>query len=136
MANHLLKDPQLSYLVISIHSGPFVAPICHNSERLEPLHLFYNRLARQLPRGFAHFDWAKSTCSVRPKGLHLNWEPVAIPTRPVYGSLAILNLRADYHVLQDLVEGMANMQWPVRIGRAIMQDEWIVRRAVIRLPLV
>jgi len=48
----------------------------------------------------------------------------------------LLDLDAQDHVLEDLVEGVAGVQAAVGVGRPIVQDELVVGGAVGRLPLV
>lgn len=55
---------------------------------------------------------------------------MAVPSWPIDNSSALLNLRPENHILQDFVDGMADMQRPVRIGRSIMENEGVVRRPV------
>ena len=50
-------------------------------------------------------------------------QTVTIPARHVAAVLAHHLLRADHHVLEDLVERVADMQMPVGIGRPVMQHE-------------
>ena len=48
----------------------------------------------------------------------------------------MLDLDAQDDVLEDLVQGVARVQVAVGVGRAIVQHELVVGRAVGRLPLV
>ena len=50
-------------------------------------------------------------------------QAVAIPARHIARIAPHHLLAAHHHVLQDLVQGVTDMQMPVRIGRAVMQDE-------------
>lgn len=51
---------------------------------------------------------------------------MTVPSWPIDDSFALLNLRPEDHILQDFVDGMADMQRPVRIGRSIMENEGVV----------
>ena len=53
-----------------------------------------------------------------------NRQTMAIPARDVLRIHALELARLDDHVLQNLVGGMANVQLPVGIRRAIVQDEF------------
>ena len=50
--------------------------------------------------------------------------------------LTLLNLGPYNHVLQDLVQGMANMKTAIGIGWTIMEDEGLIGSTVLPLPLV
>src|SRR2546430_2129823 len=54
--------------------------------------------------------------------LMLDWQPVAVPPRDVRRSVASHRLRLDDDVLQDLVQGMADVDATIRIGGTVMQD--------------
>ena len=58
-------------------------------------------------------------------------QAVAIPARHIAAVLAHHLLRTDDEILEDLVERMADVQMPVGIGRAVMQDK---RRSAGFLP--
>lgn len=51
---------------------------------------------------------------------------MAVPTWNVFDSVSVLDLDTDYDILQNLVEGMANVQRAIGIGGAIMEDERLV----------
>lgn len=51
-------------------------------------------------------------------------------------SRTLLDLCTDDNVLEDLVQGMAGVKAAVGVGRAIVEEEGIVNRAVGGLPLV
>jgi hypothetical protein len=48
----------------------------------------------------------------------------------------LLDLDAQDHVLEDLVQRMAGVQAAIGVGRAVVQQELVVGGAVGRLPLV
>ena len=62
--------------------------------------------------------------------LPLDRQPVAVPARDVVGVVPRHLPRAVDDVLQDLVERRADMEMPVRIGRAVMQDELLPPRGL------
>ena len=53
----------------------------------------------------------------------LDWQTVCIPTRNVASIMTSHSLVFHDDILQRFVEGMTDMQFTVRIWRAIMQDE-------------
>ena len=53
----------------------------------------------------------------------LDWQTVRIPTRNVASIMTSHSLVFHDDVLQRFVEGMTNVQFTVRIWRAIMQNE-------------
>ena len=53
----------------------------------------------------------------------LDWQTVRIPTRDVASIVTSHSLVFHDDILQRFVEGMTNMQFTVRIWRAIMQNE-------------
>ncbi len=55
--------------------------------------------------------------------LVLDGQPVAVPARDVIRPVACHELRFDDNVLQYLVEGCAEVDIPVRVGRAVVEDE-------------
>ena len=50
-------------------------------------------------------------------------QAVAVPTRNVRRIFAQQALRTDHHVLQDVVQRMANVHVAIGVGRAIVKDE-------------
>ena len=55
--------------------------------------------------------------------LPFDGQAMAVPARNVARVIAHHLLAAHHHVLEDLVESMADMKMPIGIGRAIMQRE-------------
>ena len=53
----------------------------------------------------------------------LDWQTVRIPTRDVASIMTSHRFVFHDDILQRFVEGMTDMQFTVRIWRAIMQDE-------------
>jgi hypothetical protein len=48
----------------------------------------------------------------------------------------LLNFDSQDDVLEDLVQGMPGVQAAISVRRSIVQDKFIVGRAISRLPLV
>ena len=68
--------------------------------------------------------------------LPFDGQAMAIPAGHIGRVFAEQSLGADHHIFQDMVERMADMHIPVRIRRAIMQDEFFTprpRRAGLRV---
>ena len=63
--------------------------------------------------------------------LPLDGQAVTIPTGHIRRVLAQQCLRADNHVFQDMVEGMADMHVTIGIRRAVMQDELLPPTAAV-----
>jgi hypothetical protein len=61
---------------------------------------------------------------------------MTIPTRSVLHSPSLLQLHSQYHVFEDLVDRMANVQRPVGVRGPIVEDEWSLAGSFGRLPLV
>ena len=55
--------------------------------------------------------------------LPFNWQAMAVPTGDVVGILTHHLLRPVDYVFQNFVEGVADMQITVRVGRSVVQDE-------------
>ena len=55
------------------------------------------------------------------------------PKRPGW-VLTLLDLYPAYDILQDLVQGVADVQLPIRIRRAIVQHEGLLGSSFPRLP--
>src|SRR5690606_40899703 len=67
-------------------------------------------------------DWSSDVCS---SDLPTCWvgQAMAIPARHVGGVEAGQGARADDHVLDDLVNRVADVDAAVGVGRAVVQDE-------------
>lgn len=59
---------------------------------------------------------------------------MTVPARPVYDTLAILNLGPDYHVLEDLVDCMTGMERAVGVRRSIVEYKGFFFRPLGSLP--
>lgn len=61
---------------------------------------------------------------------------MTVPPWSVLYPPSLLHLEPQYHVFEDLVEGMPDMQIAIGVRRAIMKDEGVLLRAVECLPFV
>src|SRR5690606_443252 len=68
--------------------------------------------------------------------LVLDGQAVAVPARNVDGVHAFELARLDDHVLEDLVDGVPDVDVAVGIGRAVVQDELGRAAARFAQPLV
>ena len=68
--------------------------------------------------------------------LPLDRQPVAVPAGHVGRVLAEQGLRPHHHVLQRMVERMADVDVAVGVGRAVVEDEFLPARARLADALV
>jgi len=68
--------------------------------------------------------------------LPLDRQPMAVPARHVIGIVAEHLLAARHHVLEDLVERVADMDVAVGVGRAVVEDEFRAAARGCPQPLV
>lgn len=61
---------------------------------------------------------------------------MAIPARAIDHPFPLLHLVSDDDVLQDLIDGVTDVQWPICVRRAIVKHELIFFRPVRGLPSV
>lgn len=61
---------------------------------------------------------------------------MTIPARYILDSVALLHLDPENDVLENLVQGMADVKGAIGVGRAIVKEEWLICRTVGGLPLV
>ena len=59
---------------------------------------------------------------------------MTVPPRYIADALAPRELNAEDDVLQDLIQGMADMEAAVGVRRSVMKGEGIVGRAMAPLP--
>ena len=110
------------------HGGVRVIPVADDTETLEfglldfdPFSGEFAALAADLRDG--NVILVDFLLPVPLLDLPLDRKSVAIPTRDVVGVFPEHLLRAIDHVLEDLVEGVTDMQVPVRVRRAIVKNE-------------
>ena len=63
--------------------------------------------------------------------LPLDGEAVAIPAGHIRRVLALQRLGTDDHVLQDMVERMADMHVAIRVRRSVVEDELVAALAAL-----
>ncbi len=111
------------------HGGVGIVPIAQHAEPLELLALDVDPVVGELAAFLAELDdrngvLVLARLAVLFLDLPLDRQAVAVPARDVVRVLAHHLLGAVDHVLEDLVQRVADMQMAVRIGRAVMQDEF------------
>ena len=123
-------------LGMKIHRQIGIVPIGIDAQ---PLQLFALRIDPILRIGPAfgakfnsgHFVFVQLLLAILLFNLPLNRQAVAIPTGHIRRVFAKQSLRADDHVLENMVQRMADMHVAVRIRRAIMQDELLAPTAAV-----
>ena len=110
------------------HGGVRIGPIGHDAQTLEFRLLHADPMGGEFPAFIAELDdihlvLVLTGFAVFFFDLPFDGQAVAIPAGDVMGVHALHLPGAVDDVLQDLVQGMADMQMAVRIGRAIMQHE-------------
>ena len=110
------------------HGEVRVVPIAFDAEALELLALHVDPFLGEVAALLAelvdrHRVLVLAGLPVLLLDLPFDRQAVAVPARNVVGVLADHLLLAVDHVLQDLVEGVADMDVGVGVGRAVMQDE-------------
>ena len=110
------------------HGGVGIVPIGLDAEPLEFLALHLDPLPGEGPAFLAELDHRHLVLilalgAVLLLDLPFDRQPVAVPSRHIVGVLAPHLLAAVDHVLEDLVERMADMDVAVGVGRAVVKDE-------------
>ncbi|GAB1414255.1 hypothetical protein MASR1M97_29910 [Candidatus Desulfobacillus denitrificans] len=118
----LAEGADLVGLVAEGHRQVGIVPLAQHAEADEvlllPLDLLGGEGAAQLARLVGG-----QVLAVQLLDLVLDGQAVAVPARHVGRIEAGQRLRADDDVLEDLVDGMADVDVAVGVGRAVMQHE-------------
>ena len=61
---------------------------------------------------------------------------MAIPAWSIDNPSSLLDLDSQGHVLEDLVQGVADVEAAIGVWRAIMKDECVLFRPITGLPVV
>ena len=124
-----LEHAHLAGLVARIHGAVGVGPVAQHAQALEVLHLLCDLLGGEGPAlGLHHI--ARQAAAVQLLDGVLDRQTVAVPTWHVACVIARQLARLDDHVLEHLVQRVADVQLAVGIRWAVMQHEQ--RRAVAR----
>ena len=111
-------------LVDVVHGQVGLVPFAEDAEPLELLTLDTDELGGILAAELPHLQLGDLVLLRAQILLHLQFdgETVAVPAGDVGGLEAAHPLALEDDVLQDLVEGMADMDMAVGIGGAVMED--------------
>ncbi len=106
-----------------VHGEIGVVPFSHDAQAFELLPLHLHEFCRILAAQLAHFGLGDLVLLRTQVLLHLqlDGQPVAVPSRDVGCFEAAHAFAFQDDVLQDLVEGMANVDMAVGIGRTVME---------------
>jgi len=120
---------------MKIHRQIGVRPVACHTQTLEFLALNIDPPGGEIPAFLTELDnrhlvLVLALLAVFLFDLPFNRQPVAIPPRNKPRVTPHHLLRPHDHILEDLVQGVADMQIPIRIRRSVMQRE---RRAVLAL---
>jgi hypothetical protein len=112
------------------HGRIGIFPVADHPEPLEVALLHLHPMSRELPAFAAELVDRDAVLRSLGRAVLLLDDPfdrqaVAVPARNIGRVLAEHLLRAGNHVLEDLVERMAEMEVGVRVGRTVMQDKFL-----------
>ena len=112
------------------HGGVSVRPVAVDAEALELRPLDSDPMGGEVAAFLAEFEDRHRILGQFPGAVFLLDHPfdrqaVAVPAGDIDRVLAHHLLRPVDHVLQDLVEGVADMEIAVGVRRAVMEDEFL-----------
>ena len=114
----------------SPHGGVAVGPVAKYAKALELGRLGLDPAEGRVGRGGGPELQLSETFALGPplgaKGLldlPLDGKAMAVPARNIIDVVAEREARADDEILQELVEGMADMDRPIGVGRPIVEYE-------------
>jgi hypothetical protein len=119
----LAEGAQFVGLVGVVHGQVRVLPFAQHAQADEVLALAVDLLQRVGARLGQHFG-GRQVLAVLFFDLDLDRHAVAIPARHVRRVVAGQGAGLDHHVLQDLVDGVADVDVAVGVRRAVVQDEF------------
>ncbi len=122
LLQHLAQRADLVGLVLVRHRRVRMVPVAEHAEPLELLALVVDLLGGVRARQPLRFGGGE-ILAVRLLDLHLDRHAVAVPARHVGRVEARHPLALDDDVLEDLVDGVADVDVAVRVRRAVVQDE-------------
>ena len=109
-------------LVLELHRAVGVVPVAENAEALEVGELEL-ALLEGVGTGKALHLVDGEVLAVHLLDLHFDRHAVAVPARNVRGLEALKGLFLEDHVLEDLVDGVTDVDVAVGVGRTVMKDE-------------
>ena len=115
-------------LAAIVHGGVAVLPVAQDPQALEAVPLDVDPLAGIGAALLAEFGLgdlvlAAALAAQLLLDLPLDRQAVAVPAGHIVHVVAHGEARADHEVLQGLLQGVADMDGPVGVGRAVVQHE-------------
>ena len=120
--HYLLERADLAGFAGEVHGLVRVVPVAEHAQALEVGHLLCDLLGGKGSALGLHFV-TRQVAAVQLFNGVFNGQTVAVPAGHVQRVKAFELTRLGDHVLEDLVDRVANVQLAVGIGRAVVQDE-------------
>ena len=112
----------MSALVGRVHGAVGPLPVAQYAQAFEVLTLLVNLLGGKCTALGLHVVPSQVAAMQFFDGV-FNWQAVAVPARDVLRIKTAQLLALDNHVLENFVQRVANMQFAVGVGRAVVQDK-------------
>ena len=121
-------------LVLVAHGQVGLVPLAQDAQPLEIAPMQLHEALRVGPAGLADFQRRQPRLARTQLPVHvdLNRQPVAVPPRHEGGIVARHRAGLDYHVFENLVDGRAQVDVAVGVGRPVVEHK--DRRSGPRLP--
>ena len=124
-----------------VHGGVGVGPIADHAEALELLALHGDPFVGELSALLAELDdrhrvLVLAGLAVGFLYLPFDGQAMAVPAGDVIGIAAAHLFGPRNHVLEDLVQGMADVQVTVGIGRAVVEDKLVAALGLLAVAAV
>ena len=124
-----------------IHRQIRISPIPRDAEALElftlDIHPAFRKLAALLTEiDDIHIVLVLALLAILLLDLPLDGKPVTVPARHIARIMPHHLMGPHNHILDGFVERMTNVQMPVRIRRAIMQDKRLTLCALFAQPVI
>ncbi len=131
LLHHISKQANLDRLVLWMHGDVRIIPISPHAQALElpalDVHLLQRVGCAALPE--LRYGQSLPFLAQRPHYMQLNGQAVGIPTGHIGYMVPRQGAGPQDDVFQDFVQGRADVNVPIGVRRAIMQDK---RRPVLR----
>ena len=129
----LLELRRDNRLGVEVHRQVRIGPVAGDPQPLELGTLHVDPAGREVPALLAELDHVDGVLvaalgAVGLLDLPLDRQAVTVPARHEGRVVAHHLTRADDHVLERLVERVADMEVPVGVGRPVMEREWLTAR--------
>ncbi len=120
--HHALEGADFLGLVFEVHRAVGALPIAQHAQALEVGHLLRDLLGGKSPRLGLHLIAAQAPAVQLLDGV-FNRQAVTVPARDVLRVEAGELARLDDHVLENLVDGVPDVNAAVGVGWSVVQDE-------------